>query len=124
LASDRALHWCRQRFVFGGTFADGFGGRHPIPGKTKCMAQIDAAPSRWCRRLLRHQRGSKGATFQRESPQLPNEAPGLIGVVSPSSLNAKINPALISFTGVRFDTKRTSSAEFSISGIGGKANMT
>ena len=39
------------------------------------------------------------ANFQRDSPLLPNEAPGLFGVVSPCSLNAKVNPTLISFTG-------------------------
>jgi dienelactone hydrolase len=36
---------------------------------------------------------------QRESPQLPNVTPGLTGVLSLSTLNAKVNPARISFTG-------------------------
>src|SRR5580692_424879 len=38
------------------------------------------------------------ASRHRESPQLPNVAPGLTGVLSFSTLNAKVNPARISFT--------------------------
>src|ERR1700744_339615 len=34
----------------------------------------------------------------RERPQLPNVTPGFIGTLSPSSLNAKVRPARISFT--------------------------
>ena len=37
-------------------------------------------------------------TGQRDSPQLPNVTPGLTGVLSLSTLKAKVSPARISFT--------------------------